>query len=169
MTYMIAIGSNRRPQRNVPDALKKMLAAFGTVRVGRFFRTKGHHMSSAHRFWNGAVMVDAPFMQDQLKQRLFQWEKESGHDRSHSQCSTRDRTLDLDMVWGEHVGWLDDLSALKDLPYLWQPICSLLTVHSRKSHTMIPVRFKVQGVLLGSRSLQIKKQPQGHLHEPILP
>lgn len=155
MKYIISIGSSIKPSQHVPWAMQKMCCEFDTVVVSRFHRTQAQGMKSHSLFWNGAVMVESDLSEPNLKTLLCSWEEESGRDRSHPQSSVKDRTLDLDILWQDKRGWLEDLSKLKRLSYVWQPISSLLTLRVSKSDRNI-VWFSMCNMLLGGRRIQLK-------------
>ncbi len=158
MKYIITLGSNLKPNQHIPWALAKMLEAYPCMTVGRFFRTQAYAMSSKYIFWNGAALIDTPLSHAGLKEKLCEWEVQSGRDRVHPQCSFKDRTLDLDIVWSHELGWLDSLSTLKGLPYLWCPVSSLFRTVSYSSTTQLkPVWFRFKGRLLGRRRICFTK------------
>jgi 2-amino-4-hydroxy-6-hydroxymethyldihydropteridine diphosphokinase len=155
MRYIISIGSNVNPSQHVPWAIENMQQMFNEVVVSRFYRTQAFAMSSKHCFWNGVVMLSSDLACDALKNLLSCWEVESGRDRNHPQCSTRDRTLDLDILWQDGCGWLDDVEGLKKLPYMWQPVCSLLGLRVAKLKQGT-VWFVVNHELLGGRRKKLR-------------
>ncbi len=155
MKYIISIGSNIKPAHHVPWVIQKMYDEFDAVVVSRFYRTHAYAMKSHTVFWNGAVMVESSLSQENLKRLLCEWEVTSGRNRNHPQCSTRDRTLDLDILWQDQRGWLEDISKLRNLPYMWQPISSLLALPTNKGHCGI-VWFLMCKVLLGGKRKRLK-------------
>lgn len=155
MKYIISIGSNIKPARHVPWVIEKMYDEFDTVVVSRFYRTDAYAMTSHTVFWNGAVMVESTLSREALKVLLCSWEIASGRNRSHPQCSTRDRTLDLDILWQEKQGWFEEVSILRGLPYIWQPISSLLALPGNKKKCG-GVWFSMCKALLGGKRKRLK-------------
>jgi len=155
MRYIVSIGSNINPSQHVPWVVRQMHQAFDEVVVSRFYRTQAFAMLSRYSFWNGAVMVRSDLSQDDLKKLLCDWEAESGRDRKHPQCSIRDRTLDLDILWQDKHGWFESVDDLKSLPYMWQPVRSLLGLSVAKSKFDI-VWFFVSKQLLGGRRRRLR-------------
>ena len=155
MKYIVSLGSNIRPSKHVPWVCKKMYDEFDSVVVSRFVRTKAYAMDSKHIFWNGAVMIETDLLFGALKSKLCMWEEASGRNRSHPQSSTRDRTLDLDILWCEE-GWIEPVSALRKMPYIWLPVQSLLGSLGSSSSLCRPVWFKCSGKLFGKRQKALK-------------
>jgi len=164
LKYILSIGSNIQPYIHVRQVLQKMHHNFDEVYVGRFFRSPADGMQSNHLFWNGAVLIDTPLSPINLKSRLCEWEEESGRDRSHAQCSLRDRTLDVDILWCEDTGWLELLSHVKACPYLFFPVSSLayrrekqlMRSNGKSSAVLKPVFFSLNGCLVGRRVFRLK-------------
>ena len=155
MKYIVSVGSNIRPSKHVPWVCKKMYNEFDTVVVSRFYRTHAYAMTSHTVFWNGAMMIESHLSRKDLKTLLCDWEMMSGRNRSHPKCSTRDRTLDLDILWQDEQGWFEDVTTLKSLPYMWQPISSLLALRNHKKRCAI-VWFSTCGMLLGGKRKYLK-------------
>jgi len=151
MKYILAIGSNIRPHVHVRQVLKKMVHTFDEVRVGKFFYSPAYGMHSHRLFWNGAVSIDTHLSPAALKMLLCQWEKESGRNRDHPKCSLRDRTLDMDIIWGASCGWLESIACLRERPYVWLPISSLLDLKGGVCEPLHPIFFSLSGKVLGRR------------------
>jgi len=154
--YLLTIGSNVQPASNVRWALSQMLDAFGNIKVGRFFQTPACGMKSSRLFWNGAVLIDIPMEKKDLKVRLCKWEEESGRDRTHPKCSTRDRTLDIDIVWSEQSGWLISHENITNADYLTAPIASLMPICFPHRDRLMPIYFSFRCKLLGVRPVHLK-------------
>ncbi len=153
--YIVSIGSNIKPSHHVTWVVQHMNQAFGELIVSRFFQTQAFLMVSRHSFWNGVVMFSSDLPFDELKKLLSDWEVESGRNRNHPQCSIRDRTLDLDILWQDQSGWLDSIKELKGLPYIWYPMCSLLGLRAMKPR-LGTVWFMVGCELLGGKRKRLR-------------
>jgi len=156
LRYILSVGSNIRPQIHVRWVLKQMLNRFDDIYVSRFFRVPAYGMWSKHEFWNGAVMIDSDDEADVLKAVLSKWEEQSGRDRSHPQCSLRDRTLDIDIIWNEGCGWVEPMEIIRSRPYLNLPISSFMKIKVKERTLLKPVYFSLNGHLLGSRLVHLK-------------
>jgi len=155
--YLLSVGSNIRPAENMRSVLLQMAGVFFDIKVGRFFRSPAYGMRSFRPFWNGVVLMRSDLDVHVLKAQLCQWEEESGRDRSHPNCSIRDRTLDVDIVWSEGSGWLLSKENITTLPYLRAPIASLMPGCFPVYTTFLsPVCFSFQGHLLGYRPMHIQ-------------
>jgi len=151
MKYILAIGSNIKPHVHVRQVLKKMLNEFDEVKVGKFFYSPAYGMNSHRLFWNGAVAIESGLSPNTLKMLLCQWEKESGRNREHPKCSLRNRTLDIDVIWGDSCGWLESLAYIRERSYMWLPLSSLLKWKGHVREALHPVFFSLNGQLFGQR------------------
>jgi len=156
MKYLLAIGSNVRPNLNIRWVLCQMLDAFDGVEVGRFFCSQANGMESRHLFWNGAVLIEAHSELQALKEQLCRWEVESGRDRTHPKCSLRDRTLDIDIVWSDQDGWYVSPDNIARVAYLAGPIASLMPVIFPRQESLAPVYFSFHQRILGGRPIRLK-------------
>jgi len=154
--YLLAVGSNLQPEKHVRWMLRQMFEIFEAVQVGRFFSSKAYGIKSRHLFWNGAVIVQTSLNVEDLKTQLSEWEVLSGRDRSHPQCSLRDRTLDIDIVWSSVDGWYESLAKIKECDYLAVPLSSLAHFRVPSRGRMKPVFFRWQKKLLGARPVCLK-------------
>jgi len=154
---LLAIGSNIKPHKHIPWVLKKMKSDFIHVKTGRFFRTKALNIVSAHVFWNGALQLETNLSSIDLKKKLVSWEIASGRNRRDPLSSSKDRTLDLDILWSSQEGWFEEVSYLKQLPYVWGPVCSVIPcfhLYNRSSYR--PLWFKLGCKLVGVRCITLK-------------
>ncbi len=156
MKYLLAVGSNLHPKVNVRWVLSRMKYRFDHVKVGRFYHSQPSGMKSGHSFWNGAVMIETRMDVIDLKECLCMWEVESGRDRMHPKCSLRNRTLDVDIVWGERDGWMESIETIMQHSYLHAPLSSLVFFSPVRKGTLKPIYFSFEGRLLGGRSVFLK-------------
>ncbi len=156
MKYLLAIGSNIKPEIHVRSALNQCLAHFDAVWVGRFYTSPAHGMQSNRVFWNGAIAFESSLSAAALKVLLCRWEGDSGRDRAHPECSKRDRTLDLDLLWCEDSGWLEPLHHVQHTAYVFLPLASLLGLRSKQRLHLRPKYFSFRGQLLGGRRLRLR-------------
>lgn len=108
--YVIGIGSNIAPERNVPRILSALLAEFGTLRLSRILRTRPVAMASRAEFLNLAVWIETGLDADHLKRRCNRIEIELGRERADPDSAHKDRPADLDILFSvnpdEPLRWL---------------------------------------------------------------
>lgn len=158
---MLAVGSNILPGVHVPWAIERMVSFFPFLVVGRFYRTCPVAIRTYRRFWNGAVLVESGLSVREVKKTLCEWEIESGRNRSHPNCSQRDRTLDIDILWSEGSGWIMPRALIEETPYLALPASGLLSLKSRQKGSPRPLDYRPACFvacdrLLGLRPVRVK-------------
>lgn len=102
--FVIGIGSNIAPERNVPRILKALLAEFGALRMSRVLRTRPVGMDSGADFLNLAVFVETDLDAGRLKQVCNRIETALGRDRSDPDSARKDRPADLDILFALQPG-----------------------------------------------------------------
>lgn len=97
--FVIGIGSNIAPERNVPRILRALLDEFGTLRMSRILRTRPVGMASQAEFLNLAVFVETDLDATALKAVCNRIETGLGRDRDDPDSARRDRPADLDILF----------------------------------------------------------------------
>jgi len=93
----IAIGSNVKPEENIPAALRRLRDEVRLEAVSTFYRTRPIASLLAPDFYNGAARIEADADARELKFRVLRGiEKELGRVRAHDRNAPR--TIDLDLV-----------------------------------------------------------------------
>ncbi len=96
--YLLGIGSNVAPERNVPAVLKALLAISPQLYLSRVVRTAPEGMHSEHDFLNLVVLVTTGLSPEALKAATNGIEEALGRDRSAPDRKTRDRPADIDLL-----------------------------------------------------------------------
>lgn len=97
--FVIGIGSNIAPERNVPHILRALLDRFGALRMSRILRTRPVDMASRAEFLNLAVFVETDLDAAALKQVCNRIETDLGRDRDDPDSARKDRPADLDILF----------------------------------------------------------------------
>jgi 2-amino-4-hydroxy-6-hydroxymethyldihydropteridine diphosphokinase len=97
--FVIGIGSNIAPERNVPRILRMLLAEFGALRMSRILRTRPVGMTSQAEFLNLAVFVETDLDAAALKAVCNRIETGLGRDRDDPDSARKDRPADLDILF----------------------------------------------------------------------
>jgi len=96
--YLLGIGSNVEPEKNVPAVLKALLDISPQLYVSRVVRTTPEGMTSAHDFLNVVVLVPSELSPVALKCHTNRIEEALGRDRNAPDRKTRDRAADIDLL-----------------------------------------------------------------------
>lgn len=102
-TYLLSIGSNIDPRRNVPRILDRLLGLAPDLVASRILETEPVGLrpeggEPPGRFLNLAVALDWPGDAASLKLRLVAIEEALGRDRSSPERKRLSRSADLDIV-----------------------------------------------------------------------
>ncbi|WP_455384897.1 2-amino-4-hydroxy-6-hydroxymethyldihydropteridine diphosphokinase [Acidihalobacter prosperus] len=97
--FVIGIGSNVAPERNVPRILRALLEQFGSLRMSRILRTRPVGMASRAEFLNLAVFVETDLDAGALKRICNRIETDLGRDRDDPDSAHKDRPADLDILF----------------------------------------------------------------------
>ena len=93
---VIALGSNIRPQDNVPKAILRIGQTHRIMKKSRFTETPAIGSTPQPDFVNGALLIETAMDRDALKDWLRKVEAELGRVRSEDRNAPR--TIDLDIV-----------------------------------------------------------------------
>ena len=99
---VIAIGSNIDAQRNVADAVNLIAQAHRLIAQSKFVWTKPIGNANQDDFLNGAVLIQTPLPEGELRIYLRELESQLGRHRTADKSAPR--TIDLDLVvWNGQV------------------------------------------------------------------
>jgi len=101
--YLLGIGSNVDPEKNVPRILEALLDTFERLELSRIVRTPPVGPMDGGDFLNLVVAVESPRTLTELKSRWRRIETRLGRDREHPDRKRRRRPADID-----HLLTLDD-------------------------------------------------------------
>src|SRR5687767_14296669 len=96
--YLLGIGTNLDPERNVPAIVEALLQGFGRILLRRFYQTLPIGMESTKPFINFCAFVSTDLGPEACKAACIAIEIALGRDRSHPASKTRDRPADLDLL-----------------------------------------------------------------------
>ncbi len=96
--YILGIGTNMDPERNVTRIIEQLLCRFGRIAVSRLHETEPVAMESAGRFINFCAFVATDLEPGACKAACVALEVELGRDRTHPASKTRDRPADVDLL-----------------------------------------------------------------------
>lgn len=99
---VIAIGSNIDPGRNVAQPISRIGQSHRLIAKSKFAWTTPIGNANQDDFLNGAVLIQTPMPQNDLKTYLLELESQLGRHRSADKFGPR--TIDLDLVvWNGQV------------------------------------------------------------------
>lgn len=102
-TAYIAVGSNIRPEKNVPDAVDLLREKVEVVAVSNFYRSKALDRPDQADYRNGVVAVRTSLTPRELRDEVLR-PIESRLDRKRSEDKYAPRTVDLDLIlYGDEV------------------------------------------------------------------
>jgi len=98
MGFLVGVGSNIAPERNVPSMLERLVRRFGDLRISSVRRTEPQGIESGNAFLNLVIHLETDMNEGELKNWLNALEEELGRDRSNPDKKRLDRTADLDLL-----------------------------------------------------------------------
>lgn len=113
--YLCSLGSNIEPQTHFPQAQAALKALSDDIRFSRNIPTSPVDMKTDNDFLNALFIIHTPMSANELKQKFNAIEEALGRDRSDPQRSSKDRTIDIDI-----------LGELEDAPQVPEYLTSLL-------------------------------------------
>ena len=96
--YVLGIGSNMEPEKNVPRIVGQLISEFGRILISRFYETAPVGMHTDGLFINFCVFVRTAFEPAACKAACANIEVKLGRDRTHPCRKTRDRAADIDIL-----------------------------------------------------------------------
>ncbi len=97
MKVFLLLGSNVRPEVNLPAAARKLVERARVLALSRVYETPAVGAPEAPTFWNAAVLIETDLAPLPLKGELLRpLEAELGRERTADRNAPR--TLDLDLV-----------------------------------------------------------------------
>ena len=101
--YVLGIGSNIEPEKNVPRIVDQLISEFGMILISRFHETAPVGMHTDRLFINFCVFARTTFEPAACKAACTNIEVKLGRDRTHPCRKTRDRAADIDVLARLHV------------------------------------------------------------------
>ena len=95
--FFISIGSNIRPEENIPQGLKQLQKCFSIEKTSSIYETTPVGTDSESNFWNLAVSILTSLPKAKIEEQLREIEKKIGRKRDpHDKFAPR--TIDLDLL-----------------------------------------------------------------------
>ncbi len=95
--YFLSIGSNLRPSKNIPIALRKLKAHFHVKKISSVHVTKPVGPPGQKKFWNLALSFESGLKPATIRKRLREIESEMGRKRDPENKYAA-RIIDLDLL-----------------------------------------------------------------------
>lgn len=96
--FVLGLGSNVAPERNVAAVLSALLRHFDQLLISRVIYTAPEAVASAQWFINAAIFIPCAWSAEDLKNLCNRIETDLGRDRTDPQRKWRDRAADLDLL-----------------------------------------------------------------------
>ncbi|TCI04813.1 2-amino-4-hydroxy-6-hydroxymethyldihydropteridine diphosphokinase [Corallincola luteus] len=152
--YLCSIGSNIDPELHVEQVITELVTRFGRVTLSPFIYTDPVGIASQSRFLNALFWFNTAQPEGQVKAQFNALEKSHGRDRSDSERSVKDRTLDLDII---AVSATPQFEAPSE-SYL-QPIVQSLFADQALPAGVEFAELNVAGLKLGNRATAVDLDP----------
>jgi len=152
--YLVGLGSNLQPERNIPAIIRTLLLEFGALGVSPVIKTRPVGIRSHHDFLNAVVFVETDLDADRLKACFNDIEERLGRDRSDSARHTKDRPADLDILLHCQGDGTLDAAQYPAEPYLRPPFLALcesmgLVGHTIENPELQTVTLSLDGIEFG--------------------
>lgn len=96
--YLLALGSNIRPQENMAAMVTALVSKFKELNISRVLQIPPVGMNSYKDFLNTIVFIETHLSQLELKAFCNQIEINLGRDRDDPLSKTKDRPADMDIL-----------------------------------------------------------------------
>lgn len=99
---VIGLGSNLSPETNIPKGLTLISSSFKVLKTSQFIQNPPQGNLQQPDFINGAVLVETPLAQDDVKAILKAFEAQMG--RTNAMHCNKPRIIDFDIhVWNGEI------------------------------------------------------------------
>lgn len=155
MFYFCSLGSNIDPATNVCRAIEAVVTQVAPLTLSPLIQTEPHGMQSAQPFYNALFWFESTQDAIAIKQLFNRIEEALGRNRNDPDKKTKDRPIDLDILY---VGPPCPLSDLRvEDPYL----APLTPVLSGKAPHASVISVTFAGKRLGLGLFRISQEAQG--------
>lgn len=96
--FLLGIGSNIDPERNIVQIIEQLLAEFPQLHLSRVLRIPPVGMNTHNDFLNLVIFIETALQQNELKSICNNIELNLGRDRTDPDRKTKDRCADLDIL-----------------------------------------------------------------------
>lgn len=159
--YLLGIGSNLSPNRNIAHIIKALLEQFPELSLSRVLHIPPVGMNSQHDFLNMAVFIETELAQTELKALCNDLETQLGRDRDDPASKVKDRPADLDILF--HITHEDDFrrpaNSITDEYFLYPLIDELLAYLSNRPFKSLQagVAIKLDDLTFGETAATINR------------
>ncbi len=95
--YLLILGSNIEPEKNMPLARARLKAAFPGMLFSDFYETEPVGPAGEHHFWNAAGIIKTPLSREEVSVLLKKIEADLGRMRDPGNKFIP-RTMDIDIL-----------------------------------------------------------------------
>lgn len=99
--YLLILGSNIEPEKNMPLARKRLKAAFKDMLFSDFYETDPIGSAGTEKFWNAAGIIKTELSREDVSILLKKIESDLGRVRDPDNKFIP-RTMDIDILPSEH-------------------------------------------------------------------
>ena len=162
--YFLGLGSNIEPEKYIPKIIAALFEWSARVDVSKVYWTAPENLDSQRHFLNAAVRIESELEQAELKQKLVAIEEDLGRDRSDPDKKIKDRTADIDILFGLSI----QIQQLKNsqLPkeeYIRRPLIELLHYlnyeigKTKKYPEKSGVELKIKDWSVGTKEVSLQR------------
>lgn len=155
MLYFCSMGSNIEPATNVCRAIEALVTQVAPLTLSPLIQTEPHGMQSSQPFYNALFWFESTADISTIKQLFNAIEERLGRNRNDPEKKTKDRPIDLDILYAGEPCPLSDLRI--DDPYL-APLTPTLSGRAPLA-SVISVPFA--GKRLGLGIFRVSHEAQG--------
>jgi 2-amino-4-hydroxy-6-hydroxymethyldihydropteridine diphosphokinase len=148
--FLIGIGSNIEPNKNLVSIVDQLLERFPQVTLSRVLLLPPIGMNSQHDFLNVVVFIETAMTEEELKEICNAIETKQGRDRTDPTRKTKDRPADLDILTTAQFPQDGELvsHSITDEYFLYPLLDEIIAFLSSKH-----ISLEQEGVALMSRNL----------------
>ncbi|MEM9848947.1 MAG: 2-amino-4-hydroxy-6-hydroxymethyldihydropteridine diphosphokinase [Bacteroidota bacterium] len=163
--YFIGLGSNIEPEKNMLRMIAALFKWSAQVDLSKIYRFAPHKIVSDQYFLNAVVRIESSLSAEALKAQLVALEETLGRDRSDPNKKIKDRTADLDILFGLKAGeQAFDLKDLQEEIYVLYPLQDLLLFldyemgEKLENRALKKVNLQLGELQIGEKAVSLQKQ-----------
>lgn len=159
MFYFCSMGSNIDPASNVRRALEALTEGVGALTLSPLIQTEPHGMQSSQPFYNALFWFESDSAPEAMKAQFNDIEAALGRNRNDPDKKTKDRPIDLDILYAGVPRPLAELTV--EDPYL-APLTPILR---GMAPTTSVISLPFAGKRLGLGAFRIARNGEGFIIE----
>ncbi len=94
--YILSLGSNVLPQKNIPNCLDLVARQFQVLKISSLYETPPFGPSGKKPFWNLVLVMTSQFSSKKVRAELRKIERQLGRKRTQNRFAAR--TIDIDLL-----------------------------------------------------------------------